>query len=441
MYDRFLTFIKDQRLFDDQQSVLLALSGGVDSMVMANLFLQLDCSISVAHVNYHLRGDQSDMDQALVEKWCRKHGKTCHVHHVEQSEYQSNESIQMVARRIRYNFFEELIDQYGYERIATAHNIDDNLETILLNLTKGTGISGLIGIAPKKERLIRPLLFATKAEVYDYGRANRVEWREDRSNQKSDYQRNRIRNHVIPELLAINPNLHKTFDDTRLRLKGTYEVFESTLLKYREFITSEGNFHTLDVGWVDDTNSSIVLLSELLKPFEFQFSQVKDISGSILNQSVGATFQSTIYTLNVDRDKLIIQEKIQKAKVDELIELTTSQVQIDDHCKLTVEVIKGNEYSVDNENVVFLDLQLLSFPLKLRQWSEGDRFQPLGMSGKKKVSDFMIDSKIPLTLKEDVLLLESAGQIAWIVGLRLDDRFKVTPQTSTMLKIQFARHV
>lgn len=423
-----------------QPHVLLALSGGVDSMVMADFFLKAKIDISVAHVNYHLRDIQSDMDQALVEKWCRKHQKTCHVHHVKSSEYKTSESIQMVARRIRYSFFEEMLDANGYDLVATAHNADDNFETVLLNLTRGTGINGLIGIAPKKDRLIRPLLFASKSEVYDYAKANRVEWREDKSNKKLDYQRNRIRNAVIPELKAINPNLFGTFTDTQMRLKGTAQLVEETATQLWEYMKEVGNHQVLALEWLDGSDRSLMLLSEFLKAYGFQFSQVKDVFGSILSRSSGATFSSTTHLLNVDRNQLFLKENSTNELAEAWVTEDSELIRFSD-AQLEIEQVKGNAYEVDGKHVAYLDFDRIKFPLKLRNWKEGDSFRPLGMKGKKKVSDFMIDSKIPVTLKKEVLILESGDQIVWIVGLRIDDRFKVTAATTNMLKIQYSRHV
>lgn len=440
MYQGFLTYINEKQLLNPTDLVLLAVSGGVDSMVMSTLFTQTNYSFGVAHVNYQLRGVDSDDDARLVERWCHDRGVPFHKRMVNSEVYDSSESIQMVARKERYAFFNELMQEFGYTKVATAHNANDALETVLLNLTKGTGIKGLTGIAPVKEGRIRPLLFATKAEVYDYARSQGISWREDRSNKKNDYQRNLIRNEVVPLLYKINPNLEHTFLDTLQRLQGSEEIVSEKVASIKAF-TEEG-FEKLDLNWFQNTNKDLVLLSEALRAYGFSFVEIKSLARAIDNGHSGKLFHSPSHQVNLDRNALWIKKTTDSDDSATFCEIKHEGQKRFAKKVFNLERLSGEAFPGKNpENVAYLDRERIVFPLLVRRWREGDAFYPLGMRGKKKVSDFMIDSKIPVTLKQEVLILESEGKIVWVVGYRLDDRFKVTPRTVQLLKIEVTDHV
>ena len=421
--------------------VLVAVSGGVDSMVLVSLLSRASIKVGVAHVNYHLRGVESNDDQQLVEAYCLKNNIQLHVREVQPEEYATGESIQMVARDIRYKFFDQLLDDFDYSKIATAHNANDNLETVLLNFTKGTGIAGLTGIAPiKTNRLIRPLLFAHKEEVYQYAKENSISWREDVSNEKNDYQRNRIRNAVIPELKKINPNLENTFEESLIRFKGSADLVDGQVKNLEHYVEESDKGITITTEWVDYGNTSVVLLAELLKRWDVPFSMAKNIHQSINSQSVGALFETAGWLLNVDRGQLIIKPNQPGFSIGEKIHENKGELKVLGGL-LKWEKVDGNQLPQSIEKTTaYFDFDQLVWPLSLRQWEQGDRFQPLGMKGKKKVSDFMIDSKIPVTLKEEVLILESENRIMWLVGYRADERFKISTTTRAMLKVEFIQN-
>lgn len=441
MYPSFLTFIKENALITTADRVLLGVSGGVDSMVLAHLCLVAGVSLGVAHVNYGLRGAASDADEALVAAWCEANGTPFYVLKVPQEAYEGPGSIQMVAREERYRFFDRLCEGEGFTKVATAHTANDNLETVLLNLTKGTGIAGLVGISARRNRLIRPLLFATKEEVYAFAKDKGISWREDATNQKNDYQRNLIRNEVVPVLRQINPNLERTLAETLLRMQGARALVDGAVNAHRKYLRTENTHTELDVSWYEGTEGHLVILSELVRPYGLSFADARDLSQAILQGHPGKLFLSGSHRVNLDRRKLIITGIDEAEALEVQVGEGDTRV-IAGEWSLDLSVHTGNALPQGPQAyVAYFDLGCVSFPLKVRRWHTGDYFFPLGMKGKKKVSDFMIDSKIPVTLKKEVLVLECNGDIMWLIGHRMDDRFKITPDTAKMLKIEVSKDV
>lgn len=436
MYSDFLTFIKKEKLLAKTDRLLLGVSGGVDSMVLAHLMLKLEADFGVAHVNYHLRGEASDLDAALVQEWCSAHGVAFYLKEVDPAVYDSDKSIQMIARDIRYAYYEELLQSERYTKIVTAHNANDNIETVLFNLTKGTGPAGLVGIAPRRGLLIRPLLFATKEAIYAYARQEGVHWREDHSNAKNDYSRNLIRNEVIPILKEINPSLEGTFQESLMRLKGAAELLDQEKQRIKsDYLFLAQDHAELKLEWVQDDHQSLLLISEVIRDYGFQFSDAREVFQALLNQRSGAVFYSQAYEISLDRARLFIAERKAIPVVD--VDVTPSMTQVSiPFGHLQFEWLGTTDVSFEEEHTAFLNGDLIRYPLKVRTWREGDLFMPLGMSGKKKVSDFMIDSKIPVSLKRKVLVLESGGDILWVVGYRIDNRYRVTSETNKILKVQ-----
>ncbi|MFY0600765.1 MAG: tRNA lysidine(34) synthetase TilS [Cyclobacteriaceae bacterium] len=435
MIKALLKFVDSEKLFSNLDHVLLAVSGGVDSMAMAHLFLDAGLTFSIAHVNYNLRGKDSVADRDFVVNWAKTNNINVHVREVEESEYSSGGSIQMIARNIRYAFFNDLVIEKGYIKVATAHHLNDSLETLLLNLTKGTGAQGIKGIPVKNGIIIRPMMFASQIEILDYVKSNSIEWREDVSNSKVKYQRNLIRHKVIPALKEVNPSLEETFKDTLTRLRGVSEVVLSSKNSIIEnHLSEEKGLFILDTSWVEETNESLSILSEILSDYGLSFVTSKDVFANTLHGKSGSIFHSFSHSFNVDRGRIIIAEEEKKS---EEVTVISEGMNRSNHSKSTLlfEKLDGDVQIDRSPNCAYLDYDTIKWPIKIRGWRKGDKFTPLGMKGEKMVSDFMIDNKIPVTLKRRVLILETGGQIAWLVGLRIGERFKITTKTKKTLKI------
>lgn len=425
----FLTFIKDKNLIEEEEKVLLAVSGGMDSMVMLDLFHRAGLDFAVAHVNYGLRGRDSDEDERLVEDTCQQFKIPLYTTKVELN-LAHGASVQMEARARRYEIFCRILEQHDYQKVATAHHLDDSFETTLLNLSRGTGIRGLTGIRPIKDKIIRPLMFAGRAQINTYAKQEGITWREDTSNSMPKYQRNVLRHQVMPTFKEMNPNLLETFNHTLERLHAVDVLLREITDQIRkEYLSEASGKWLLDLHWLKSSESDLVILNEIMTAYDFNFSTVRQLMKSIERNEVGTQFLGTRFSCNVDRHQLIIGPIDQEPAGPVLIDRDTRIARIGGK-RLTVSLPEGNTFSrTDDRNLVELDLDKLTFPLTVRPWKEGDWFRPLGMKGKKKISDLMIDLKIPLSLKQDVMILESSGEIAWVIGLRMDDRFKITSGT------------
>jgi len=344
-------------------------------------------------------------------------------------------SIQMAARDLRRAWFDELLSNEKYALIATAHHLNDSIETVLFNLAKGTGISGLKGIPSINGKYIRPMMFATRNMIHDFAKDNHVIWREDQSNSSIKYHRNLIRHNIIPELKKINPNLEQTFAHTAERIAATERVFSHMVNQVKnELLIGIADGFKIEKAKLKSINESRIILFEILEKFGFNYDQVCNVLLSIDGQS-GKYFYSSEYQLTIDRLFLYISPRTGEDLTENSVEANTHSIEAETFL-LTFERVKTEEveFSKDN-NMAFVDYDKLKFPLTIRAWQHGDRFQPLGMQHKKKLSDFMIDEKIPLNLKKQVLLLTSGKNVAWVIGHRIDDRFKISEKTMNVYKI------
>lgn len=437
MLEKFKVYIQEKELFAPDDKVLLAVSGGIDSVVMCHLFHKAGFNFAIAHCNFGLRGEESDEDELFVKKLAKKYKVPLFVDHFDTASFAEREkiSIQMAARTLRYEWFEKLLDTERYHYIATAHHLNDAVETLLLNLTKGTGIAGLHGIQPKVKRLVRPLLFADKEEIYACVVENQLAWREDSSNQSVKYQRNLIRNEVIPLLKTINPSLESTMKQTIERVKAVEQLFQAEVERVREkLVRKESGITYINFVLLQQEAEPVIKLYELIKDYHFSYIQAQDI-WQVLDAGPGRLFESPTHTLVKDRKDLIITGKqlhtFRSASIEE-----GQQVFALELLELHIKELSGANFTIPTDAAIAcLDKQLLQFPLKLRKWKEGDWFCPLGMNKKKKLSDFLIDTKVPLNLKDRIWLLTSNSSIVWIIGHRIDNRFKITDKTEHILQI------
>jgi tRNA(Ile)-lysidine synthase len=434
---QFLNHIREKQLFLGTDNILLAVSGGVDSMVMLDLFLKGGFQVGVAHCNFTLRAGESDREQELVEKVCLQHHIRVHTVRFETEEYatQNGLSIQIAARDLRYNFFHTLLQTEGYNYIATAHHAGDNLETVLFNLVRGTGIDGLCGIPIKTGNIIRPLLFATRQDILSYAQEHGLSWMEDSSNHDDHYNRNHIRNNIIPLLKRINPNLEQGFADTVRRISGSRYFSAQQIADFKAASVKEtAEEMRIDRGMILKNTYPDVLLWEILKGYDFHFDQVKQM---VHDHQTGKVFFSKSHQVVINRNEFIVHA-LQPNNIPTLtIQRTDTRVVLGNMVLMLEEKALAEHALINDKHVAQMDLTVLSFPLIWRKWKEGDHLIPLGMQGRKKVSDYLIDKKISVFEKEQVTVLESDGEVVWIVGHRISERVKITSSTTKILVITY----
>ena len=440
MLERFNAFITDNNLCKKSDKLLLAVSGGMDSVVMAYLFQQAGFEFSIAHCNFRLRDMESEDDETFVKMLSKKIFKTAFfVAHFETQKFaeENRLSIQQSARELRYLWFEKIRIANKLSYIATAHHSDDNLETFFINLIRGTGITGLAGIPLKQNQIIRPMLFATCSEIENYARENHIPFREDSSNLNNKYLRNSIRHNLFPVLEKIKPSYRETISQTIQNLKGTEIIYKEHLqnLNLKQF-ESNGNI-TIEIGQLKSLNQGMHYLFECISEYGFNRSTCADIYKSLRGFS-GKKFYSPTHTLLRDRKNLIITQNIKTMQQTEeyLIAFSQAEISAPIHLKLT-EIKNSPDLDLKKGNgIAMVDYDRLTFPLTIRKWQEGDFFYPLGMKSKKKLSDFFIDNKLSMNDKSDIWLLCSCEEIVWVIGHRIDERYKVKPNTKNIFRME-----
>lgn len=443
MIDRFREYIIEKELVGTSDRVLAAVSGGIDSMVMAELFLDAGIKPGIAHCNFCLRGEESDGDEEFVRAFAANNGLPFFTKRFETGRYaaENHVSIQMAARELRYGWFEKTREENGFTRIAVAHNLNDNIETLLLNLTRGTGLTGLSGIKPASGHIIRPLLFATREEITRYSEENGIHFREDRSNSQTKYIRNKIRHKIIPLLKEINPSAEATLNETALRLSELDEFMVKKMNDIREGLISYDN-EDITIGIRDLGKEALnrSVLYELFMPWGITGSNLPELE-KVIKGRTGARLMTPGHIITKNRGQIIIsparqQESIiySAASADDLKALPI----IDSAEYLSRSTIQSIPAGSD---VACLDAEKVTFPVIIRKKGAGDYFYPLGMDRKKKISDFLIDGRFSLPEKEKILVMESENRIVWVLGCRIDNRFRITAKTDRVLMIKLRSSV
>ena len=437
----FLVFINDNHLVNSTTSrVLLAVSGGLDSVVMAELFYRTGQSFAIAHVNFGLRGAESDADALWVANKAEQYGVPFHLTRFDTVAFAAERgiSIQMAARDLRYDWFAQLLQDYSYSCVATAHHQNDVLETILLNLTRGTGLAGLHGIAAHPNSIIRPLLFATRDRLATFAEEQKLVYREDSSNASDKYARNRIRHHIVPVLTDLNPSLWQTLPRTIERLRAAETLMKAELDRsWRETAEQRTEQTLLPIDKLKTLPELAFRLAEWLKPLGFTVDQVEQMITS-LNRPNGQVFLSATHRIMHERNGLLIEPlSVQTAYEIMLDDWPGVPIEIGKQFTLTVDVFDkpANFRPPTDPTIACFDDDRLQFPLTIRPWQRGDRFRPLGLNGHKLVSDFLNDYKLTRTEREQAAVLLVDGQIAWVIGRRIDHYFRVQAETRRICRL------
>ncbi len=433
---RNFPFLRDKKL-------LIAVSGGIDSVVLSDLLYKRDLPFSFAHCNFHLRGKESDKDEEFVKDLAKQYQQKHFVKHFDTAEYAShhNISIQMAARDLRYEWFEELMQKYAFDYLLTAHHADDNLETFLINFTRGTGLEGLTGIPQININKIRLLLPFSRKEIEAYAKEQNLKWREDRSNAETKYFRNKLRHEVIPILKQINPNLLNSFIQTIDNLRGSKAIVSDRISKIKdEVISTDGVSLKFKIQKLKSLNNPKAYLFELLNTYGF--TEWNDIYDLLSAQSGKQVFSKT-HRLIKDRDYLLLSKNLKKTDTSIFFEISKKQketrisdftIQIEEIHKDLLK--KENSFKKGFNHIIFVDKEKLQFPLTVRKWEKGDYFYPFGMQGKKNLSKYFKDEKLSILEKENIWLLCTEKEIVWVINNRLDNRFKITDKTKNILKIE-----
>ena len=437
MENLFLNHLKKNFPSISVSKLIIAVSGGVDSIVLFHLCLKLKLNFFVAHCNFKLRKKESDLDEKFVRDLAIKHNIKFYTKSFNTKKLSNNDnkSIQMVARELRYSWFEELSKELNVKHILTAHHLDDSLETFLINLSRGSGIDGLLGIPEVNDTVYRPLLIFKKDEILSYAKENKITWREDSSNKKREYLRNQIRLEVIPKLKEINPNLLDNFSKSIDRLQQSKSIIKYKMddfIKNVSFTRDEKIY--FEINKIKKVSNIDAYLYELLKKYNFtQWDDIRDL----LDSQSGKQIISKTHKLLKDREYLILVKNSEVENKSLLINKSSKEVAVSVG-KIKVSIAK--KISKEDSDVIYLDSAKLDFPLRVRNVLSGDYFYPFGMNGKKKVSKYLKDKKISVFDKDKVLILEtSKNKIIWVVGMRLDDRFSVTDNTKEITKIELIR--
>jgi len=422
MIQKFKKHITKEFPFLKDTKLLIAISGGVDSVVLFHLLHKLNYDVSLAHCNFKLRGKESDLDEEFIKNLNQISANQIFTIIFDTEKYAKEHklSTQIAARELRYNWFQKLITEHKFEYVLTAHHADDNLETFLIHLTRGSGLDGFTGIPKVNGNIVRPLLAFSRKEILNYAKDHDIEWREDASNASNKYIRNKIRHQVLPVLKEINPSILDSFATTLENLQESKQIIEDRIENIAsEVLEKEANFIKIDIEKIKELSNSKAYLYQLLKSYHFtEWNDVYDL----LNAQSGKQVFSKTHRLLKDRDVLILSKIDLSNSIEMAFQIEEEITEITNPIHLTFkEVI---EKSTENKQTIYVDKDLLKYPLMLRKWEKGDYIYPLGMQGKKKLSKYFKDEKFSLIDKENTWLLCNAeNQIMWIINHRQDRRF------------------
>ena len=437
MLQKFQSHIFQNFPFLSGKKLLLATSGGLDSMVMVDLFRKLSFKIAIAHCNFQLRGVESFEDQNFVQNYAESNEIKLFVTQFDTEAFAKDYklSTQVAARELRYNWFYELLETENFDYVLTAHHADDNLETFLINLVRGTGLDGLTGIPAQNENVIRPLLIFSRQEIEQYAKENNIDWREDSSNASDKYLRNKIRHNLVPILKELNTDFLSSFHKTQVYLQESKTMVEdASIMVYQQVAKEIGEDIHFDLNKLQQLPNYKSYLYQWLR--EFGFSAWDDIYDLVESQSGKQVF-SNEFRLLKNRGFLILSPINNEDKKEEYY-IFKDQKEIDSPLNLSFS--KVADIGIVSNRAIFVDEDKLHFPLVLRRWNEGDTFQPFGMEGKsKKVSKIFKDEKLSLIDKENTWLLCSDDKIIWIIGIRQDERFKLEKTTKNRVQIQWQK--
>ncbi|MEO6220763.1 MAG: tRNA lysidine(34) synthetase TilS [Ginsengibacter sp.] len=462
LLNKFIDNIQEQNLFGSKDNLIVAVSGGVDSIVLCELCKQASFHFEIAHCNFQLRGEESERDQVFVKSLGEKYRADVFIKKFDTEKYAEGNkiSIQVAARALRYGWFDELLKTSDSQQLATdnphrtpnivhptflltAHHANDNIETLLMNFFKGTGIAGLKGILPKQGKIIRPLLFAKKEELKKFAFENDLQFVEDSSNSSDKYTRNYFRNQLVPSIEKVFPEVEENLLHNIGRFREIEVLYRQGInLHKKSLIEKKENEVHIPVLKLLNTQPLVTVLYEIVKDYGFTAHQAEEII-KLLKSDTGKYISSATYKIIKNRKWIIIAPHNTLKASNILINESDREIEfINGKVKIETEVNHHNKIT-DSKAIALLDIDTITFPLLLRKWKQGDYFYPLGMKkksgalSKKKLSKFFIDQKMSLTEKEKVWVIESNKKIVWILNNRIDDRFKVTERTMNLLRIQF----
>lgn len=435
MIDRVQKFIQSEKLLPHNAKVIVGLSGGMDSMVLLDLLVLLEYRCIAAHCNFHLRGAESDRDADFVRKWCKNTDIPFTSIDFDTTGYAEDRkiSIEMAARELRYEWFEILRKQYEADAIAVAHHRDDSVETVLLNLIRGTGIKGLSGISPRNGYVVRPLLTVSRSEIEDYIIERELPYVTDSTNDQDIYLRNYLRLNVIPKLEVVNPSVKESIIRTSKNISEAEKIYSESIREYIDVVFINDK---INIPMLKKTASPQSVLFELLSPLGFTSSTIEDIFQS-MDSTPGKVFLSDRYRVIKDRSDFILEKITSDIISDEHYPIEEESKEITFPVRFNLRKEKTPVKIEKKKNILYADADKLKFPLIMRRWKLGDWFIPFGMNGKKKLSDYFTDRKFSLKDKKEAWVILSGENIVWIVNERSDNRYKITDESKNIFIIEY----